>query len=263
MQTVEDHIYLLVILGMTGTTLLAATIVLIFIRNQRRLLRHRKQLQDAALQHQKELLHASIRSQEEERRRIGRDLHDDVGTALSSLRMAIQQMVQTTIETSPAVSAGQYCKNLIDKTLDTVRNISHNLSPPGLALFGFYDTVEELFETITQSGNLQASVTLATGDLPVLEQPRALALYRVIQELLTNTIRHAQACRVTLVFHAEKDRLTIRYTDNGIGFDPGQGPAKGMGMHNIESRLGMIGARYSVITSPKKGFTMEIELNLQ
>jgi len=262
MQSIEDHIYLLVILSMTGTTLLAVTIILIFIRNQRRLQKHRRQLQEAALQHQKDLLHASIRSQEEERRRIGRDLHDDVGTALSSLRMAIQQMVHSSIETSPAISAGQYCKSLIDRTMTTVRDISHNLSPPGLELFGFYDTVEELCETITRSGSLDASVSLNTGKLPALEQSTCLALYRVIQELLTNTARHARASRASIVFASEKTKLIMDYTDNGIGFDPEKTPTKGMGMHNIESRLGMVGADYSITTSPGHGFAMRIELNI-
>src|SRR5687767_11363040 len=91
MQEVADNIYLLLIIGMFGTVLLVVIFILINIRSKNKLLRQQRKTQEAALQHQKDLLHATINSQEEERKRIGSDLHDEVGSALSTLRMYIQK----------------------------------------------------------------------------------------------------------------------------------------------------------------------------
>ena len=97
------------------------------------------------LHHSEQLLHATLLSQEEERKRIGRDLHDDVGASLSNLKMIMAQAVEATAHT-PAY------KPLIDNIITTVRNISHSLSPPGLALFGLENTLHELFVSFNTAG---------------------------------------------------------------------------------------------------------------
>jgi len=90
MQVSPDNIYILITLGMAGTLILVSSFILYSIRNQNKLLRQREQFQQAELAHQKELLGAVIASQEAERKRIGQDLHDDVGTTLSGLRLLIE-----------------------------------------------------------------------------------------------------------------------------------------------------------------------------
>jgi signal transduction histidine kinase len=125
MQNTTDNIYILVILGMGGTFLLVVSFILFSIRNQNKLLRQRQHFQQAQIDHQKELLRAVIESQEAERKRIGQDLHDDVGTTVSGLRLLIE-MFKPGDDVKAHEDFTQSTKTIIDKVVKDVRNISHN-----------------------------------------------------------------------------------------------------------------------------------------
>ncbi|WP_184547059.1 sensor histidine kinase [Mucilaginibacter sp. FT3.2] len=261
-KDVGDNIYLLVIMCTVGIALLVISFVILFIRNQNKLLKQRENSHQTAMDHQKNLLHAVIHSQEEERKRIGQDLHDEVGGSLSNLRMLINRLDNHIGAESSEPKGGIY-KQLIDKIIDDVRNISHNLSPPGLELFGFSEALEDLKATISKGQDSLISITnhavVATDALP---KHVALALIRVLQELVTNTLKHAKANYIGISLFMKNDLLSIHYSDNGIGFDiEDKRLKKGMGMQNIESRLMMINARYSVKTTVGKGFSMFIYID--
>lgn len=245
---------------MAGTFLLATSFVFFYVRYQRRMLLQKEAMQKAELEHREGLLHAAIQSQEEERKRIGRDLHDDVGSALSNLRMVLSKA--DTVQHTPASAT---TKPLIDNIINTVRNISHTLSPPGLDLFGLEHTLHELCDTFNTSGQLHLSMENSSGaSLDAIGKERSLTLYRVIQELLSNTVKHAQATTVNIFIVQEaKDMLSIIYQDNGKGMDAAAIKKSGMGMQNIESRLGMIKAPYEIESEPGKGFKITIKLPLQ
>lgn len=250
--------YYLIVIGMGVTFLLALSLVFFYIRYQRRLLNQQLQLQKAELQHKEELLHATIQSQEDERRRIGRDLHDGVGSMLSNLRMNLNRL-NSIVGNEPAISnITDQCATLIDKTIADVRSIAHSLSPSGLELFGLAGALEELCDSINQSGQLSISIENNMRNYKKLDPNVSLALYRVLQELMSNTVRHAEA-RTALIRFAEQDNsLFIDYKDDGKGFLTPEGKATGMGMRNIESRLGMIGAKHNITSSPGEGFSAGI-----
>jgi signal transduction histidine kinase len=258
MQKTTDNLALLVILGTVGIFLMVASFILIYIRNQNKLLQQRQQLQQAQLAHQKELLQVVIESQEEERIRIGRDLHDDVGAAISSLRLIIEMFKPVTADEHYNAFIKK-SKGIIDKMMTDVRNISHNLSPTALTYYGLGFAIEEQCAIINQSGKLSIEFNNhAASNLEVLSLPVSTALYRVLEELLNNTIKHANATKSTLNFTSDNGLLVIKYTDNGVGMDPKQ-TNKGIGLHNIESRLTVINANYKVDTAPGDGFTITIE----
>jgi len=235
-----SNIYYLIIIGMGVTFLLALSVVGFYILYQRRFLKQQLELK-------KTELHATIQSQEDERRRIGRDLHDGIGSLLANLRMNINRLNTAGVQ--------EQCSLLIDKTITDVRSIAHSLSPPGLELFGLAGAVEDLCDGIP----LKLSIENNAGDLKRLAPNTALALYRVIQELLSNTLKHAEATSATITFNEQNGTLTIDYTDNGKGFSisPKQ---TGMGLRNIESRLNMIGVTYNIISSPGNGFKTTIQV---
>ncbi len=148
-------------------------------------------MREAELQHQKMLLHSVIRSQEEERARIGRDLHDDAGTALSRLRMSVDSFAMQTNDDPLLAAFISHCKTSIDAIVTDVRNIAHNLSPSSLRLYGFTEAMEELADTVNSSGMLHVDIrNEAAAPLDALGHSVALALYRVLQELLAITARH-------------------------------------------------------------------------
>jgi signal transduction histidine kinase len=265
---------------MGGVFLMALSLVLFYIRYQARLQRQRSQRQQDALQHQKELLYASIRSQEEERRRIGRDLHDEVAGALVNLRMMTAKLAPAL--PTPLASAEEFrsvqveqCKQHIDRILLTTRHIAHNLSPPGLELFGLAGALEEIGDTVNAVQPLRMRVRNDAEEiLRSLDYQLILPLYRVLQELITNTIKHAGASGIWITLSVEEHQLVLQYRDDGRGFasaapaDPSilsvSSPphAKGMGLWNIESRLEMIGARLRMESPSGGGFYMTIRLDL-
>jgi signal transduction histidine kinase len=249
-----DNIYVLLLLGMAGMLLLASGVVLFYIRNQKRLQRQKEE----QIRYQKELTYAVIQSQEAERKRIGQDLHDDVGSALSNLKLYTIQLQEGRPE---ALATYKAFRTQVDVIIDKVRAISHVLSPAELEMFGLEESIEELCLMIHQSGAVEVTFdNRAQEDLQRMPYERALSVYRVLQELFSNTVKHAGATRVSVSFHREGDQLTCTYKDNGKGLDPGAKKGSGIGMRNIESRLGMIGATYRLQDPGEKGFGMLISL---
>ncbi len=262
MPKVTDNIFILVLLTMAGTFLLAASFIYFYVRYQRRMLSQKEAMQKAELEHRENLLHAAIQSQEEERKRIGRDLHDDVGSALSNLRMVMGEIVQVNEEVSGSEAAQTY-KPLIDNIINNVRSISHSLSPPGLDLFGLEHTLHELCDTVNGTGKMRLDLENNTGGLiDEMGRENSLAIYRVMQELLNNTIKHAQATAAVMTFNRSDKGFSIEYKDNGRGIDLTENKKPGMGLQNIEGRLGMINAGFEIISSPGNGFKIIISLPL-
>ncbi len=251
MQKVTDNIFLLVIFAMLGTFILAASFILFFVRYQRRITLQKEALQKTELQHSEQLLHATLLSQEEERKRIGRDLHDDVGASLSNLKMIMSQSLE------PLPGSAAY-KPLIDNIITTVRNISHSLSPPGLSLFGLENTLHELFDNFNIAGNIKLVFENELGEsMDTFNEQTTLALYRIIQELLTNTVKHASANQVLIKCFKQDNNSIITYQDDGKGIDTTAGKKHGMGMQNIEARLRMIPAKFEM-PAVVKGFFIKI-----
>jgi signal transduction histidine kinase len=253
MQKIVDNIYILIFAGMGGMMMFAISFILMHIKSQNKFLKQKDREQKLQLEHQQELLRTVINSQEVERKRIGQDLHDDVGTALSNLRLVIAIFNEDT-----QVGLNKFsnnCKTIIDKIIKDVRNISHNLSPPGIELYGFSGALEELCDSIIEFRSIQ--ITIHNKAEPIIEQlsaVEAISLYRVMEELLNNTIKHAEASLIDIYFLVEDHQLFVIYKDNGIGLSTALKSQKGMGLHNIESRLEMIGATITLPTTANKGY---------
>ena len=261
MQNTTDNIFILVALGMVGTFLLVVSFILFSIRNQNKLLKQRQQFQQAQIAHQKELLKAVIESQEAERKRIGQDLHDDVGTTISGLRLLIEMFKPSGGEDKNHQDFTQSTKTIIDKIVKDVRNISHNLSPTTLRYYGLAAAINEHCTIINQSGKLEIALNnQADTVLEKLPITTSTAIYRVMEELLNNTIKHSGASKASIDFKADDKFITIDYADNGKGLPEDIETAKkGMGMQNIESRLLNINATYNLRPYAGKGFQIRIE----
>jgi len=251
------EVYIYIIVGMSASFLLCASLLLFYIRYRKGLLQQQYKLKEAEIRYQQELLHTMIRSQEQERHRIGMDLHDQVGATLSALRL------MTELSPGQADKAGNdvRIRQQIDTVISHVRHIAHDLSPRIKGPDGLHDALAELFDTISLPGKLNA-VLLLENDLIAPEGDAAMALYRVAGELASNTIRHAQAEQIELSCSRVGDSYMMDYRDNGIGMPPGfRGTSAGMGFRNIESRLQMIGATCD-FPATTKGFHCLIHVPL-
>lgn len=235
-----------------------------YLRQQNNALRKQHLLQAEEIENQKKLLQAVIEAQETERKRIGRDLHDDVGSTLSGLRMMIDIYQPDNVQKNSYEEFCNACKRIIDKIIRDVRNMSHNLSPSIMNFFGLYSAFEERCSIINRSGKWVIHLTNHTGNAAnALGSEASTALYRVLEELINNTVKHAEATRIVVKFEVSDKTLVIEYKDNGKGIAPDVlRRNKGIGFQNIESRLKMIRAKYFIKTETDKGFCLLIECPL-
>lgn len=258
MKDAADNILLFLIGGTGAAFLLVILFIALHMRNQNRLLQEREMAQEKEIEHQKALLSTVIRSQEDERRRIGQDLHDDVGAALSRLRLKVDMQNAGAITPQEFKAFAISCKTEIDHIITDVRHISHNLSPPRLALFGLNAALEDLTDIIPRSGLKLVLDNQAMDTITQLDISVATALYRIFEELIHNTVKHAAASTVTIKIMLNEGKLVIDYADNGIGLRSADPKKAGMGMQNMESRLNMINAGYRLGPADQRGFSINI-----
>lgn len=256
-----DNLYILIFYSVIAVLVIVAFFLVLYIRNQNVVWQQRKLFQETEILQQKQLLNTVIESQESERKRIGQDLHDEIGGTLSAMKLMLGALKQ-----QGAVSEDHILpvKELIDKMIKDVRHISHDLSPPGLAMFGLYTTIEAFVSLINNTGKVEIEIAHDPHtEERLLSERTELALFRVITQLIANTLKHADASHINLTFRPNANNIEIVYVDNGKGFDQAiLNERKGIGMQNIVSRLQMINANYQLETSLGKGFKITINCPL-
>ena len=226
--------------GTIGMLILAIGLVVFIVFHQRRVIKYQMQLQKMEDEQQKILLNASIRWQEEERQRIAADLHDDAGPLLATARLYLNEnLVHQDINTQ--LQSIYNAKQIIDDTIQLIRNISHSLMPPTLKNFGLESAVNDLFQKISGSGTINASCRF--HDYRARLRPeQELLIFRVIQELVNNILKHSNASFIHITQNYNDSKFFIRIHHDGRGitqtdFDKLNKSAAGLGLKNIQSRM--------------------------
>jgi signal transduction histidine kinase len=255
-------IYLYVIVGMCSSFLLSLALLLFYLRYKRNILQQQFQIQVNELEYQKKLTQVIITSQEQERKRIGKELHDDVGNSLVALRLYLDKYMYLPDGSNTDIRE-EYNKR-IGSIFNKLRTISHQLSVSEIELFGLKEAVFMLCDYIEQSGKFVIHIDDSQCEIPEhLEYNTSVMIYRVFQELLTNTIKHADANEVTISFEhqAALGNLIISYCDNGKGLDSDVAH-QGFGFKNIESRLQAVNGYYEINNTAASGFSIKIFIPL-
>ena len=224
-------------------TTLAVLVIVIFRLAIRRVMQERERMRQAELIHQQRLLYNSISTQERERQRIAANLHDELSSRLTILKLNLHQVREH------HSGIPEQMLPLLDETLRLSRDISHDLYPPLLAELGLAETLKDYLQPLQKKLLLELRID-QKGEYPGSEV--ALQLFRIAQELIQNVLKHAHATKLSLQL-----RITGKYTallvqDNGLGFEPG-GSKNGLGLGNIESRTQMCGGSLRVRSKLKKG----------
>ncbi|RZK60169.1 MAG: hypothetical protein EOO59_07125 [Hymenobacter sp.] len=203
-----------------------------------------EQLKEAALRQQQELLAAILATQEEERRRIAEALHNSVGQLLYGTRLHLDALPPT-----EAVRASQL---ILNEAIVATRSISFELTPTILEDFGLAVALQELVSRIPTS--LAVDLNLHGLDRP-LPPLLATAAYRIVQELLNNVMKHAQAQEVFVQVSQEEGQLYLSVEDDGVGLPPevAPGPPLGIGLAGIRTRAGLLGGTFTVQSRPGRG----------
>jgi signal transduction histidine kinase len=251
-------IYLYVIVGMCSSFLLSLALLLFYLRYKRNILQQQFQIQLNELEYQKKLTQVIITSQEQERKRIGKELHDDVGNSLAALRLYLDKYMY--LPESNNVTIREEYNKRIGSIFNKLRTISHQLSVSEIELFGLKEAIFMLCDHIEQSDKFVINIDESQHEIPEnLEYNTSVMIYRVFQELLTNTIKHADANEVTISFEhqAISGNMMIRYSDNGKGLDADTAH-QGFGFKNIESRLQAVNGYYEIDHATGPGFSIKI-----
>jgi len=227
-----------VLLATPVLLLLALGIVAFVLRYQRRLLRQQEQIRQVRDTSQQQALEAALLAQEDERRRIAADLHDGVGTTLAIVKLHLSTLGQ------PGLT--QEATALLDQAITEVRRISRNLLPAALQKFGLPFALDALARTVPADGPTR--LTLEQRGQPRRLDPKyELIVYRVVQELLGNGLRHAHAEHINIIVDFGTDMLSLQYDDDGVGFDPAlvdiaplPGARTGHGLTNLRSRVAVL-----------------------
>lgn len=255
-----NDFFILIGTGVLAMLLFAIGIIVIFYTSQRKLLNEKMQQQSLQLKHQQELLFSTLKAQEKERKRIAKDLHDEIGSKLSVSLMNLRFLSREKDPTKLKKNM-QEVEQLISSTIDTTRSISHNLLPPTLDDFGLVAALHDLQDTY-QNTSLTFDIEADKEQDRLEDKLIELNLFRVIQELLKNSALHGQATHAQLNIDLQTPNFSITYQDNGKGFDLARlKERKGLGTQNIESRLKMCGASIDYQSEIGKGVLVKITKN--
>lgn len=199
--------------GIGITFMLAVVIILFVVIYQKRLSQQQLRMQELKNEQQQQLFAVANQVQEKERQRIANDLHDGVGVVLSTTKLYLSHLM-----TQPEAQAvAQKVDELVDTAAKSVRQISHNLSPQNLEKFGLVSAIGEMCKHIREAH--QIGVEFDHSELPRFPLDKELGVYRIAQELLNNSLKHAQANQITITIKFANEQLTLQYNDNGVGVD--------------------------------------------
>ncbi|MBI5371636.1 MAG: hypothetical protein HZA79_06390 [Sphingobacteriales bacterium] len=204
---------------------------------------------------------AVLKGEEQERTRLAKDLHDGLGGMLSGIKFSFQTMRGNLVMTPENQQAFERSMDMLDSSIREMRRVAHNMMPEALVKFGLNTALRDFCEDINRSGALQVTYqSIGMENVPVA-QSTAIAIYRIVQELINNTMKHAAARTAIVQLGKTSEGINITVEDDGKGFDPViLKSAGGIGWSNIRSRVDYLKGKMDVQSAPGKGTSVHIEL---
>jgi signal transduction histidine kinase len=207
---------------------------------------------------QRDALRRVVRAQEDERRRLARELHDETGQALTSILLGLKSLE----DLDDVAALGQGVAALRERvvaTLQDVRRLAVELRPAALDDFGLEAALERLTAGFAEQTGLKVELESRLQDDRLPEEVETV-LYRIVQEALTNIVKHAQASRVSIVVTQKPGAVGAVIEDDGRGFDPDQSVDGGIGLIGMRERVALLDGSMTIETAPGKGTTLVIEV---
>jgi signal transduction histidine kinase len=245
----------------------AATILIISLLYYRNYKQKQKLQQQriSELEKEKQLTatEAVLKGEEQERTRLAKDLHDGLGGMLSGIKYSFNTMKGNLIMTPENNQAFERSMDMLDSSIKEMRRVAHNMMPEALVKFGLDTALSDYCNDINQSGAIRVEYQSIGLDNAVIEQTVAITLYRIVQELVTNTLKHAAAKTAIVQITKTNNLLSVTVEDDGKGFDIRELKlSRGIGWSNIQNRVEFLKGKLDVNSQPGKGTSVLIEVNL-
>ncbi|MBX2969805.1 MAG: hypothetical protein KF803_10585 [Cyclobacteriaceae bacterium] len=255
-----ENITWIILLGTLGMLLLVGFMGLFILLYQKRMLKERQLKAARELEYQDQMIQLQLESQEQERKRIGADLHDSVGSLLWGAKVHASLVQRTGNLGSDALEAHHELVKILDESLETVRKIAWELTPEAFHFTGLSGSLKKMCQ---QLDGKPIQISFVEHEPKVWNDNRALLVFRILQELISNTFKHSGATQLSLVMDWKTDSLNIHVKDNGKGLS-GQVERKGVGLWNVEQRIKQLKAEFQMGNASEETgirITMKIPLS--
>lgn len=239
-----------------------AIVVVAGLLINRNKLKQAAELERTIADEQKLRFRAVIEAQEQERKRIAQELHDGLGQLLSTARLNVAGL-EDDVDTSDPDATRMFNNSLelIDESVQEVRNISHNMMPSALIRLGLISATKEQINKINQAGAVQVELHVE-GIEDRLNESLEISLYRIIQEVLNNTLKHADADKITVNIIRANGEIQVSINDNGKGMDTRSiKDSTGIGWKNIYSRVEMMNGKLNIDSAPGQGTSFQLSVS--
>ncbi len=237
------------------------------VRNRQQLAKKETELQQqriSELEKDKQLVavDSMLKGQEEERSRLAKDLHDGLGGLLSGVKFSLSNMKDNLIVTPDNMAVFERSLDMLDSSIMELRRVAHNMMPEMLIRFGLDEALKEYCNTINTTKLLTVKYQSVGMDRS-LDKSTEIIIYRIVQELINNTMKHAAATESFVQLIKDDNRLNLVVEDNGKGFDMALVKEKrGAGLASIQSRVDYLKGQLDINSAPGKGTLINIEFNL-
>lgn len=221
-----------------------------------------QKLKIVELEKDKQLLavDAMLKGQEEERSRIAKDLHDGLGGLLSGTKLSFVNVKETLVMTPEHAVYFDKSLSMLDNAIGDLRKVAHNLMPEALVKYGLHDALRDFCDSIQFSSGLKVSYQ-QFGKKRKLDSTAEVFIYRIVQELVNNVVKHADATEIIVQLTMSPDKVSLAVEDDGKGFNKLRiEQTKGAGIANIKYRVQYFNGTWDIITSPGNGTSVNIEL---
>ena len=254
----EDQILIIILIAIGLLVLMSIAIVVFFYFSRKKIIKTELEKANLKISHQKEVIQSTLIAQEEERKRIAQDMHDAISSKLNVVSLNANFLTENGITSKDANKFGESILNVTTTILESSRRIAHDLLPPTLDKFGLQPAVEELCEEAGTSTSFKIQGTFNYRE-NFLDKDEELHLFRIAQELLSNTIKYASASVIEISLVGDEEVVRFNYKDNGNGFDLSEArKAKGLGINGIENRASILNASFTIESSLGNGISVSV-----
>lgn len=249
---------------LTGSAIALLIILLLSYRTYS----HKQKLQQqriSELETEKQLnaTEAVLKGEEQERIRLAKDLHDGLGGMLSSVKLSMNTMKANLVLTPENYQAFERSMDMLDSSINEMRRVAHNMMPEALVRFGLDTALKDFCNDINQSGALKINYQSIGFEGVFIDQTVAITLYRIVQELLNNTMKHAHASSAIVQVTNSNDVLSVTVEDDGKGFDTNILKTNiGIGWTSIQNRVEFLKGKLDIRSKAGEGTSVQIELNI-